>query len=99
MIYKKNDVKVNGGTGLADSPYILDLATKYKISIQTENADIIPTKNEALVGGIITLTSVSGNYEVASFKLNGTLVEGNSFEMPEEDAVITDVITIEKNSN
>ena len=99
MISIKNDVKVNGGTGLADSPYILDLATKYKISIQTENADIIPTKNEALVGGIITLTSVSGNYEVASFKLNGTLVEGNSFEMPEEDAVITDVITIEKNSN
>lgn len=44
---------------------------------------------------IITLSSISGNYLVESFKMNGTLVEGNTFVMPEENVEITDIQTSE----
>ncbi len=93
------DTLVIGGNGTSDSPYRLDLATKYTITVESESSNIIPTKTKSLAGGIITLNPSLENYEVTSFKLNGTLIEGNSFEMPEEDVYITDVVTKEISSN
>ncbi len=42
----------------------------------------------------ITLSSKLENQIVTSFKLNGVTINGNTFKMPDEDAFITDVVTV-----
>ncbi len=43
-------------------------------------------------GQTITLLYKDGIKVVTSFKMNGTLVEGNTFTMPNENVVITDIV-------
>ena len=41
----------------------------------------------------MTLTSISGNNYVTSFKMNGTTINGNEFIMPDNDVTISDIVT------
>ena len=41
------------------------------------------------------MNSQSGNYLVTSFKMNGTLVEGDTFKMPDANVTITDIEVVE----
>ena len=45
----------------------------------------------ALPGATETLSSISGENEIASFKMNGQLIEGASLTMPEGNATITEI--------
>jgi len=45
-------------------------------------------------GRTIKLTSILENYRVSSFKINGTLITRDTFVMPAEDAIITDVVLV-----
>ncbi len=62
------------------------------ITIQGDN--IVANVAKGYEGQIITLSSTEENKVVSSFKLNGTLVEGNTFTMPAENVTITDVVTV-----
>ena len=57
-----------------------------------DNTDITYQSNNRYVGALITLNSTSGS-NVTSFKMNGTLIEGNTFTMPDTDVIVTDIIT------
>ncbi len=43
-------------------------------------------------GDIVTLSPKASYFTIVSFKLNGNLIEGNTFTMPNEDAIISDVV-------
>ena len=85
------DTFVYDGDGTAANPYEIDM---YIYSIKIEGNDNIKASSTyAKKGNIIELSSKVGNYKVVSFKMNGTIVEGNTFTMPEENVIITDVVT------
>ena len=63
----------------------------FNITLDTTDTNIFVSKNSAYAGEKITL-SVQGAYMIKSFKLNGTLIEGNSFTMPASSVTITDVV-------
>lgn len=73
------------------------MSSKNNITIDTEN--INSNCLEAYSGAKIILKEVTNNYQIQSFKLNGILVEDNSFIMPDNDVVITDVKLYERNIN
>ncbi|MCI8588052.1 MAG: BspA family leucine-rich repeat surface protein, partial [Bacilli bacterium] len=66
------------------------------IIIQDENSDIVPSPNKAFSGEEIILQSTSGTYEIQSFKMNGTLINGNKFIMPDTNVTISDIETIHR---
>ena len=55
----------------------------------TSNDSDINVPDRGRYGSTIELTL--DNYRIDSFKLNGTLITGNSFVMPSENVVITDI--------
>jgi len=59
----------------------------YYTITNTDSTITVPDKGR--VGRTIELTS--NEYSVDSFKVNGTLVTGNSFVMPAENVTITDI--------
>ena len=61
----------------------------------SDNTDITYQSNNTYVGTFITLNSISGNNYVTSFKMNGTLIEGKTFTMPDADVIITDITTVD----
>lgn len=65
----------------------------YNVTINGNN-DIIPNVNQALPNQSVILSSASGNYMVTSFKMNESLVKGNSFIMPNTDVSITDIVVM-----
>ncbi len=82
-------IRTTGGDGTANDPYILEIDD---YSITVESLNITANVDRALEGKVITLSPKDDNYRVASFKLNGTLVNGNNFIMPAENVVISDVV-------
>ena len=56
------------------------------------NDDIKYETINRVKGTKVTLTSISGNNYVISFKMNGTTVNGNEFIMPDADVTITDIV-------
>ena len=65
---------------------------EYSITI-TGNDDIKYESINRLKGTKVTLTSISGNNYVTSFKMNGTTINGNEFIMPNTDVTISDIAT------
>ena len=58
------------------------------------NDEIKYESNNRAKGTKITLTSISGNNYVTSFKMNGTTINGNEFIMPDTDVTISNIVTI-----
>ena len=58
------------------------------------NDDIKYESNNRVKGTKVTLTSISGNYLITSFKMNGTTINGNEFIMPDNDVTISNIVTI-----
>lgn len=81
--------------GASSATVVWTLALKYSISYSGSEATI---GNSCLSDGnyfehcIVKLDSVDSSKTVAGFKLNGTTVYGNTFEMPGYNVTITDVI-------
>ena len=71
-----------------------NIIPEYSITI-TGNDDIKYESNSRAKGAKVTLTSISGNNYVTSFKMNGTTINGNEFIMPDGDVTITDIVTVE----
>lgn len=42
----------------------------------------------------MTLTSISGNNYITSFKMNGTTINGKEFIMPDTEVTITDIVAL-----
>jgi len=59
--------------------------------ISLNNSEIQSNYNEASGGQTIQLIPVSETNRVISFSLNGVLVQGDSFVMPDEDVLVTNV--------
>ena len=57
------------------------------------NDEIKYESNNRAKGTKVTLTSISGNNYVTSFKMNGTTINGNEFIMPDTDVTISDIAT------
>ena len=69
---------------------ITDIVVKGIITVKG-NDDIMASATSALAGSTVTLSSRTGRYKINSFKLNGTLINGSEFTMPDTEAVITDI--------
>ena len=78
------DIKYVDGDGSMANPYYV--GDVYNI---TNSSSMFHVKEKSPPGWEVKLES--DDYVVTSFKLNGTLVEGDSFIMPEEDVIITDI--------
>ena len=70
-----------------------NIIPEYSITI-TGNDDIKYESINRLKGTKVTLTSISGNNYVTSFKMNGTTINGNEFIMPDTDVTITDIVAL-----
>ena len=70
-----------------------NIIPEYSITI-TGNDDIKYESFSRVKGTKITLTSISGNNYVTSFKMNGTTINGNEFTIPDTDVTISDIVTI-----
>ncbi len=70
-----------------------NIIPEHSITI-TGNDDIKYDANSRFKGSKVTLTSISGNNYVTSFKMNGTIINGNEFIMPDTDVIISDIATI-----
>ncbi len=87
----KSGISYVSGDGSTDTPYIVDLDENiYKIEVASS---LVRPENQISLGRQkIRLLSLNENKYVVSFKLNGKLVKGSTFVMPESDVKITDVI-------
>ncbi len=73
---------------------ITDITVKqiiFGITIR-ENADVTTDYSKAYKGDTITLSYKDDTKAVTSFKMNGTLITGDTFTMPGEEAIITEVV-------
>ena len=77
-------MKYSCGDGSMESPYYI--GETYNI---TNTNKLFKVSKKAAVGYNISITAK--NHVVTSFKLNGTLIEGDTFTMPAEDVEITDI--------
>ena len=96
--FKLNGEEITGNTFTMpeENVVITDvLPNAYSITINGNNSIISSTGNSALVGQTVELNPCNGGTEmVLSFKMNGTYIEGNTFIMPDGNAVITDIETM-----
>ncbi len=76
-------------TKSANSDVIKGNNVSHRISLISDIATI--ELEEAVPNKVIPLEAVSENQTVKSFKLNGNIINGRTFKMPEEDVTITDV--------
>jgi len=84
-------IEYSSGDGSSAKPFVVDAeAIGYKISIQ-EGTNVKSNTEVSSEGRTIELTSTLENYVVSSFKINGTLIKGDTFVMPDEDVIVTDV--------
>lgn len=63
----------------------------YDITVeQSENGTVEVDKKNALVGETVEVNAVANEgYKLSGIKVNGELIEGNIFKMPEESVVVT----------
>ncbi len=88
------DVFVVGGDGDLYNPYqIDDSRPSYTINIETEN--VVADKPLAKEKAKVTLSTTVEGYMVSSFKLDGELIQGNTFEMPARNVVVSEVEIVE----
>ncbi len=105
--FDMNGTKIEGNTFTMpnEEVEITNIAVEVKHPIVIEgNDDIEAHPNMAYAGETVTLSSVSGNYYVTSFEMNGVEIVGNTFTMPNEETMITNVTVsigsiIESNHN
>jgi len=69
-----------------------NIIPEHSITI-TGNDDIKYESINRVKGTKVTLTSISGNYMITSFKMNETTINGNEFIMPDTDVTISDIAT------
>lgn len=84
-------VGYSSGDGSTDNPYVIDLDHSMH-RIYVDSFEVNPENNISFGGQKVNLLPVNDEFSIISFKLNGKLIEGNSFVMPQKDAYITDVI-------
>ena len=101
VISLKPDTEYNSGDGSFENPYIVGESISSYFQI-TNTDTTINVPNRGKYGTTITLKS--NEYIITSFKVNGSLINGNSFVMPAEDVVISDIqkmsiITVESEHN
>lgn len=89
-------IEYSSGDGSYDKPYVIDLSTYEGKIVVPSDSNVRANKPLALPGENITLTPRQSGYAVTSFKMNGKLIDGNSFVMPDGDAQITDVVVVEE---
>lgn len=90
----RSGIEYSSGDGSYDRPYVIDLSTyEHRVFIPSD-VNVRVNKYLALDGENITLSSRQSGYTVTSFKMNGKLIQGNSFTMPDKDANITDVVMV-----
>ena len=70
-----------------------NIIPEYSITI-TGNDDIKYESFSRIKGTKVTLTSISGNNYITSFKMNGTTINGNEFTIPDTDVTISDIVTM-----
>jgi hypothetical protein len=64
----------------------------YKIRNNSNNNNVV-MPNSAIPGNVVIITlNNNQGYTITSFKMNGVLVNGNSFTMPQGNVSITDVV-------
>ena len=90
VISLKSGVEYTDGDGSVNNPYYV--GTSYNI---TNTSNIFHIKKKSPPNKKIIIDSK--NYAVTSFKLNGQLIEGYTFIMPNEDVTITDIEYIDAN--
>lgn len=88
------NIEYINGDGSVEYPYYIDVsdieAMKKSIDVQDDRVSV--STLISLPGKTIKLVSNDVNYIVKSYKVNGNVVEGDSFIMPDEDVVISDVV-------
>jgi len=90
------NIEITDGDGSIENPYIISdeiptESTYYNISV-VGNENIIVKKRAVEGKNIILSYNGERRKNIASFKINGKLIEGNKFIMPAEDVEITDVV-------
>lgn len=80
------------GDGSIYRPYVIDAKPiNYKI---LHDDNILSSMDVASEGRTIKLSTTVENYTLKSFKMNGNIIKGDTFVMPAEDVVITDVVLV-----
>ena len=70
-----------------------DSLTKFNISLADDSKDLVASPESSFYEMMkVKLTPVKG--KIVSFKINGLLIKGDTFTMPSEDVVISDVIVV-----
>ena len=69
-----------------------NVINEHSITISGNN-DIKYVSNNKLKGTKVSLQSISGNTFVTSFKVNGERFNGYEFIMPDNDVIITDIVS------
>ena len=69
-----------------------NVINEHSITISGNN-DIKYVSNNKLKGTKVSLQSISGNTFVTSFKVNGERFNGYKFIMPDNDVIITDIVS------
>ncbi|MBQ9318046.1 MAG: hypothetical protein IJR82_00200 [Bacilli bacterium] len=97
--YEIKSFKINGETVIGNSfimpeedVTITDVEYHqlyYNITTNESNLSVV---SGAFIGNKVVVSSISEDYSIESFKLNGETVNGNSFIMPEEDVTISDIV-------
>ena len=78
------------GTGARTNPYLVGAGNYIIIT----DSDFVTPERKAISGKTVKIYLKNKNndmYEVSSFKLNGTTINGNTFTMPNTEARITDI--------
>ena len=87
----REGIQYTRGTGTQIDPYVVEAGGGYDIMVN--NSDYHTTRTKANKGQIISIyfNNNKNIFQVTSFKLNGELITGNTFRMPDNDAKITDI--------
>lgn len=97
MVYS---FRLNGGDPITDSSFtmpsngkpavITDIVTKGKIIVEGDD-NISASENFALPGTVVQINNQGYAREIYSFKLNGEVIYGTSFTMPDTFVKVTDI--------
>ncbi len=91
--FKLNGTTIIGNTFIMpdEDVEITDIKV-YKIKNNSNNDNIL-LPSSAIPGKNVSISFLNNQgYTINSFKLNGVLVNGNTFIMPQENAIITDIV-------
>ncbi len=103
IVIPGNYVKIVFYTDSATNAYygfkaVITVNEPHSVTLESSVYDIVANKEQTSLKDTVTLVSSSGNYRVVSFKMNGKEIQGNTFEMPDEEAKITDIVVESRHS-